>query len=640
MREDRINKLSTYLSRKIKALRSLIVASKDRLIFVAIFIVIAIPVIVLLSHSYAQLQASSLFGYKEHAFSVLQNLNKNITSDLAIEDRRSYADYRFIRSVPVFGGEEITMSELADFPLRSHYVGLVGHFQLDPSGNLSTPVLPDGVLESIPMVDRDKRLAIRNKISQILNTSGFSAISSPSVMTQTSSSAEKSLDSTRKNDSKLIDQIYKQDLDISGSNKKKKTSKSRVEQITKTGDFAFGVESTKLDTTGLLVRLINTESTHSMEAEIDFFQAIVDSNYIIFHRTVRRGADVFIQGFIVDARIYLTNLVKNEIEKYKGVTKGTQQDPLVLAFIHKKQTFVAFGERNNITTELLSEPLQAPLSDITFKMYTTQKAPGGEFVLFIGLLMLTVIAIGLISIYHVTQSRMKLAAKRQDFVSAITHELKTPLTAIKMYAELLQNSWVVNEEKKQKYYGQIASEADRLSRLIQNVLNLSKLDGNRWNVQLRMEKPKRVLDDFVSTYSKNVEKQGFELTVSSDTDADNISLMIDRDAIMQILMNLVDNSLKFSKNADYKMINVELRIKDTDMYLAVRDYGPGIPPSEMKKVFQEFYRVENEMTRQTSGTGIGLSMVKKLCTLCNMSIELENANPGLRTKIHFPSLSI
>ncbi|SHK96555.1 MULTISPECIES: sensor histidine kinase KdpD [unclassified Fibrobacter] len=639
MREISINKFSTYLSSKYKALRSLILASKDRLIFVAIFIVIAIPVIMLLSHSYAQLQTSSLFGYKEHAFSVLQNLNKNITADLAIEDRRSYADYRFIRSVPVFGGEEITMSELAEFPQRSHYIGLIGHFQIDPSGNLSTPVLPDGVLEKIPMVDREKRLAIRNKISKILNTSGFSAISSTTNVTP-SSSAEKNIDSTQKNDSRLIDQIYKQDLDIASTRKKKKTNKPRVEHITETGDFAFGVESTKLDTTGLLVRLINNEATHSMEAEIDFFQAIVDSNYIIFHRTVRRGPEVFIQGFIVEARAYLTNLVKNEIEKYKGVTKGNQQDPLVLAFFHKNKAFVAFGERNNITTELLSETLQAPLSDITFKMYTTQRAPGGEFVFFIGFLMLAVLAIGLISIYHVTQSRVKLAAKRQDFVSAITHELKTPLTAIKMYAELLQNSWVASEEKKQKYYGQIASEADRLSRLIQNVLNLSKLDGNRWNVQLRMDKPKQVLDDFISTYSKNVEKQGFELTVSSDTDADNISLMIDRDAIMQILMNLVDNSLKFSKNADYKMINVELRIKGTDMYLAVRDYGPGIPPSEMKKVFQEFYRVENEMTRQTSGTGIGLSMVKKLCTLCNMTIELENANPGLRTKIHFPSLSI
>jgi signal transduction histidine kinase len=606
---------------------------------VAIFIIIAIPVIVLLSHSYAQLQASSLFGYKEHAFSVLQNLNKNISADLAIEDRRSYADYRFIRSVPVFGGEEITMSELAEFPQRSHYVGLVGHFQIDPSGNLSTPVLPDGVLEKIPMVDREKRVAIRNKISQILNSSGFPAIS-PTLTAMLPSNGAEELDSTHKNDSRLIDQIYKQDLDISSVRKKKKNNKPRVEQITETGDFAFGVESTKLDTTGLLISLIKTETTHSMEAEIDFFQTIVDSNYIIFHRTVRRGMDVFIQGFIVDARAYLTNLVRNEIEKYKGVTKGNQQDPLVLTFIHKNRSFVAFGERNNITTELLSESLQAPLSDITFKMYTTQRAPGGEFVWFIGLLMLTVLAVGLISLYHMTQSRVKLAAKRQDFVSAITHELKTPLTAIKMYAELLQNSWVASEEKKQKYYGQIASEADRLSRLIQNVLNLSKLDGNRWNVQLRMAKPKDVLDDFVSTYSRNVEKQGFELTVSSDTDADNISLMIDRDAIMQILMNLVDNSLKFSKNADYKMINVELRIKGTDMYLAVRDYGPGIPPSEMKKVFQEFYRVENEMTRQTSGTGIGLSMVKKLCTLCNMTIELENANPGLRTKIHFPSLSI
>ena len=640
MREISITKLSTYLSSKFKALRSLVHASKDRLIFVAIFIIIAIPVIMLLGHSYAQLQASSLFGYKEHAFSVLQNLNKNITADLAIEDRRSYADYRFIRSVPVFGGEEITMSELAEFPLRSHYIGLIGHFQIDPSGNLSTPVLPDGVLEKIPMVDRDKRVAIRTKISQILNTTGFPSIPPTlSAMAALSSNSENA-DSTRKNDSRLIDQIYKQDLDLSSTRKKKKSNKSRVEQITETGDFAFGVESTKLDTTGLLISLIKNESTHSMEAEIDFFQAIVDSNYIIFHRTVRRGMEVFIQGFIVDARVYLTNLVKNEIEKYKGVTKGNQQDPLVLSFVHNRKPFVVFGERNNITTELLSESLQSPLSDITFKMYTTQRAPGGEFVVFIGFLMLAVLAIGLISLYHMTQSRVKLAAKRQDFVSAITHELKTPLTAIKMYAELLQNSWVASEEKKQKYYGQIASEADRLSRLIQNVLNLSKLDGNRWNVQLRMAKPKEVLDDFISTYSKNVEKQGFELTVSSDTDANNISLMIDRDAIMQILMNLVDNSLKFSKNAEYKMINVELRIKGTDMYLAVRDYGPGIPPSEMKKVFQEFYRVENEMTRQTSGTGIGLSMVKKLCTLCNMTIELENANPGLRTKIHFPSLSI
>ncbi len=115
---------------------------------------------------------------------------------------------------------------------------------------------------------------------------------------------------------------------------------------------------------------------------------------------------------------------------------------------------------------------------------------------------------------------------------------------------------------------------------------------------------------------------------------------MDRDAVMQILTNLVDNSLKFSARADYKMITIELRLDNDHVYLAVRDYGPGIPQSEFKKVFQEFYRVENEMTRTTKGTGIGLSMVQKLCTLSKMEIELENAEPGLRTKIHFPPLSI
>ena len=95
-----------------------------------------------------------------------------------------------------------------------------------------------------------------------------------------------------------------------------------------------------------------------------------------------------------------------------------------------------------------------------------------------------------------------------------------------------------------------------------------------------------------------------------------------------------------AKNARYKMIELRLAVQDDDVYFAVRDYGPGIPPNEMTKVFEEFYRVEDEMTRTTKGTGIGLSMVKKLCSLTNMRIEMENANPGLRTKIHFSSIGL
>ena len=274
-------------------------------------------------------------------------------------------------------------------------------------------------------------------------------------------------------------------------------------------------------------------------------------------------------------------------------------------------------------------------------MKKSENFNSSALLLFLGFVVLFVLAAGLIAVYRLTQSEVSLAKKRQDFISAVSHELKTPLTAIKVSAELLQQyDSKMSEEKRLQKYSQIARESDRLTRLIQNVLNLSKLDGNRWVANIKKGRPKAVLDDFVTMYSKNIEDHGFELTVSCDTEVDSVQLMMDRDAVMQILTNLVDNSLKFSVKADYKMIVIELRMAVDHVYLAVRDYGPGIPQSEMKKVFQEFYRVENEMTRTTQGTGIGLSMVKKLCTLSNMKIEIENANPGLRTKIHFPPLSI
>jgi signal transduction histidine kinase len=578
-----------------------------------------------LTHSYSQLQLNAQYAYKEHAFLVLQMLNQRFVDDMTIEDQRSYSEYRFIRAVPVIGGEEITLSELANFPLRSHFKGIVGHFQMDPDGTLRTPILPDGVLEKIPMADRNKREAVLYKLQTILMKQNFRIGEINNIKPQPRDSIES-----------VLDQIYKQDLGLNSKAQKKAQLKreKRFEQTSEKESFAFNVESAKMDAFGLL--RTNLDTTHVMEVEIEPFQATFDNTHIIFYRNVKRGTEIFVQGFIVELRTYLMNLVSNEIKFYP------QEQNLVIEFMSQNKTLLAYGDSYKSSTLLLTSPLPSPLANITLNMYVTQKesAPGSGILLFLGIAMLVVLGGGLICIYKLTQSQLALASKRQDFVSAVSHELKTPLTAIRMYAELLQNSWVANEEKRQKYYNQIASETERLTRLIQNVLNLSKLDGNRWNVQLRRDRPKGVLDDFVATYSKNVEKQGFELTVSSDTDVKDITLMMDRDAIMQILMNLVDNSLKFSKNADYKMINIELRLKDTDLYLAVRDYGPGIPQAEMTKVFQEFYRVENEMTRQTSGTGIGLSMVKKLCTLTNMKIELENANPGLRTKIHFPPLSI
>ena len=612
---------------------------KNRLIviFVAIFIVIAVPITGLLYDSYLHMQDDAKAEWAMHANQVLKMANNRIKDDLAIENKRSFMEYRFIKvAKTISAGEQPTYSDLAlNFPVTScdndstktdycsQYTGLIGHFQIDPDGVFSTPYLPAGALGQVQLENREVRESFQNRLKFIVRDMGIKNKKATSQDTLKNSSA--------------LDQLANE-VDLS---KRKKEKKLRVERTSEQEQFAFNVESAKRDTSGLY-RIFPYVGT--MDISIESFQVELNNRYIAFYRSVLRGEENFVQGFVVDLREYLKSIVSLEINDYEN-----SDNHLSLRFFNKGEQIISFGDRNRKTLKVFEEPLTEPLDGITLAMYIDEDAEkssssdqlisNGDLLVLIGGIMFLLLGGGLVSIYRLTQSQLNLAQKRQDFISAVSHELKTPLTSIKMYAELLQNSWVANEEKRHKYYNLIASEAERLTRLIQNVLNLSKLDGNRWTVQLRQDRPKAVLDDFVATYTRNVEKNGFSLTVSCDTSASEVSLMMDRDAVMQILMNLVDNSLKFSKNADYKMIVIELKKEGNHVYLAVRDYGPGIPPSEMKKVFQEFYRVENEMPRETKGTGIGLSMVKKLCALSGMTIELENAGPGLRTKIHFPPAS-
>jgi signal transduction histidine kinase len=601
---------------------------KVHVIFAAIFFVITIPLVTLLYQAYSQLEIGTNSLYQGHAMFVANTLNQQIAKDLAIEDKRSYSEYGFIRTIQVIGGEENTLSELVDYPITSQYEGLVGHFQLAPDNSLRTPFLPEGrfgeiLLEQIPPAERTKREEVRFRINNILNelgvkNEGIEATAQPRDSIET-----------------VIDRVYKRDPKLHSKKKKNQTERTnRFEHTSEKETFAFNAESANFDTEDTLE--IPFELTRPQEVEIEPFEAVFNRNYIVFRRNVRRGSELFVQGFVVDLRVYLSSLVKNETQFYP------LEKDLVLGFTSGDTDLLRFGP-SDATTKILSVPLLPPLNNISLNMYMkkSDNFNSSALLLFLGFVVLFVLAAGLIAIYRLTQSEVSLAKKRQDFISAVSHELKTPLTAIKVSAELLQQyDSKMSEEKRLQKYSQIARESDRLTRLIQNVLNLSKLDGNRWVANIKKDRPKAVLDDFVTMYSKNIEDHGFELTVSCDTEVDSVQLMMDRDAVMQILTNLVDNSLKFSVKADYKMIIIELRMDVDHVYLAVRDYGPGIPQSEMKKVFQEFYRVENEMTRTTQGTGIGLSMVKKLCTLSNMKIEIENANPGLRTKIHFPPLSI
>lgn len=623
-------------------LKNRLIKKRLVLIYSAIFAVIALPVAGLLYDSYLHMQDESKAEWAMHATQVLKMANNRIKDDLAIENKRSFMEYRFIKvAKTISAGEQPTYSDLAlNFPVTScnsdsskldycsQYAGLIGHFQIDPDGVFSTPYLPAGALGQVQLENKDIRESFQNRLKFIVRDMGIKNKGTAATLDTSKVAGESS---------NALDQLANE-VDLSKSKNRKK--RMRVERTSEQEQFAFNVESAKMDTSGLY-RIFPYVGT--MDIAIESFQAELNRQYIVFYRNVLRGEENFVQGFVVDLREYLRSIVDLEVGDY-----ANEDNHLALKFTYKGD-LISFGIDTRFAVKVFEENLAEPLNAITMSVYvdkSVQEAGGngqiisnGQLLFLIGGIMFLLLGGGLISIYRLTQSQLNLAQKRQDFISAVSHELKTPLTTIKMRAEILQTSYQkMDDAKRKRSFDQIASESDRLTRLIQNVLDLSKIDGNRWVANIRKDWPKAVLDDFVTMYTKNIEDHGFSLTVSCDSDIDHVQLMMDRDAVMQILTNLVDNSLKFSKNADYKMIIIEMKTEGDHVYFAVRDYGPGIPPSEMKKVFQEFYRVENEMTRTTKGTGIGLSMVKKLCALSNMKIEIENANPGLRTKIHFPPM--
>jgi len=146
-----------------------------------------------------------------------------------------------------------------------------------------------------------------------------------------------------------------------------------------------------------------------------------------------------------------------------------------------------------------------------------------------------------------------------------------------------------------------------------------------------------LMSNIESKISSQVERAGFELRFGRVDDADQATINVDEDCFAQIIINLVDNAIKFSKNADEKVIEINSKFAGRDRLLfSVRDYGPGIAKDQMQKIFQLFYRTESELTRETVGTGIGLAIVHQLTLAMNGSIDMINADPGAEFRITFP----
>jgi signal transduction histidine kinase len=219
-------------------------------------------------------------------------------------------------------------------------------------------------------------------------------------------------------------------------------------------------------------------------------------------------------------------------------------------------------------------------------------------------------------------------------VSAVTHELKTPLTNIRMYIEMLDQGIAATPEREQEYLAILASESVRLSGLVNNVLELSRLEKQTRPFELREGDLGDVLADVQSIMAERLAREGFELSIKADTIP---VFAYDRDVLVQVLINLLENSIKFGRQLPQKRIMVAAAAIDGWVTLAVSDTGPGIPKRALKHIFDDFYRVDSDLARTTGGTGLGLALVKKFILAMGGRVQAENnLGPGCTITISLP----
>jgi signal transduction histidine kinase len=234
------------------------------------------------------------------------------------------------------------------------------------------------------------------------------------------------------------------------------------------------------------------------------------------------------------------------------------------------------------------------------------------------------VAMGLASLWRNVRAQISLARKKDDFISAVSHELRTPLTSIRMYSEMLERNWVSSQEKLGEYYRNMKQESERLSRLIDNVLDFSRMQRGRKQFNFAVGDLNACVADTIEVMRPCAAGAGFAIEADLGAIA---PFRFDRDAIAQIVVNLLDNAVKYARDACEKVIYVRTRLDGRYAIIEVEDRGPGVPHREQKKVFEQFYRIADESTREVPGTGLGLAIVKAFVEAHRGFVEVLTARP-------------
>jgi signal transduction histidine kinase len=381
----------------------------------------------------------------------------------------------------------------------------------------------------------------------------------------------------------------------------------------------------------------------TFEAELDPLEfSLLDSGHFVLFRRVWRDGERYVQGMLLEPQALVDNLIapafqESVLSTMSDLIVAYQGDVVEVYRAEYAKDYLP-SSRNGESELLYQSRLVAPFGDIEliFSLARLPVGAGSKVIIWVALIIGIVLVGGFIGLYRLGARQIALGQQQQDFVSAVSHELKTPLTSIRMYGEMLREGWA-DESRKKSYYDFIFNESERLSRLINNVLHLARMTHNEQKPDCTDIVVSELLAELRPKLELQLEQSGFKLELECIDSAADAKLYIDSDWITQVLINLVDNAIKFSASAEVKTVQINCRLlQDGRVQFSIRDFGPGVARDQMKKIFKLFYRSENELTRETVGTGIGLALVHQLVVGMDGEVDVVNCEPGVEFRIRLP----
>ena len=662
------------------------------------FVALALPTSILVYQAYGQLKWEAFHQHQQLARELSLRIDVRFAELIEREENRPFTDYEFLNVAGNAQSAFLQRSPLSQFPLETDIPGLIGYFQVDTQGQLQTPMVPlsnaadygidaDELRQRLEQHSNLRDILGKNRLvnKQIAVLESTAAKVSPeeAPLVQSASSPTESLDElaiyeqeedqqglsvfdsltsrsqlagqtgkAEKSAGRVADLKLDDSYEVAAQIKEKKAlenKQKRLEKRTRTEiaimPEAAVIEPNRNDASGPadIASLLSQQQVariRTFESEVDPFEfSLLDSGHFVLFRRVWKDGQRYVQGLLFNQQEFVDALIANAFEE----SSLALMSDLVLA--HQGNVVKLFGagysgEYNSIPTEggelLYQTRLVAPFSDLEliFSLARLPAGAGGQIILWSAFVLGLVLIGGVFMLYRLGAGQIFLAQQQQDFVSAVSHELKTPLTSIRMYGEMLREGWA-DESRKKSYYDFIFNESERLSRLINNVLQLARLSRSEQKAHLVLMTVGEIFGELRPKLQSQLDQAGYQLNIDCESELKQLSIKIDSDWLTQVMINLVDNAIKFSSDTEQKQVDLGCQILRGRLQFSVRDYGPGIAKDQMKKIFKLFYRSESELTRETVGTGIGLSLVQQLASAMGGEVDVVNCDPGVEFRVSF-----